>query len=105
MSDARYEVEGMTAVPDTAEAGESLSDAVAAVRGAIRRRLEQRARDLEHVPDPALKMRLAELIAHREKCCAGEFDCDVGWDLSALRWVLARRAESAGAIPQGDSAA
>ena len=78
--------------------GESLSDAVGAVRAAIRRRREQRARDLRHVPDPALKMRLAELLAHREQCCASESDCDVGWELADLRWVLARRAESAGAI-------
>jgi len=82
--------------------GESLSDAVGAVRAAIRRRREQRARDLRHVPDPALKMRLAELLAHREQCCAGEPDCDSWWELADVRWVLAHRAESAGSIPQGD---
>jgi len=61
--------------------------------------LKQFVRDLEHVPDPALKMQLAELLAHREQCCAGEFDCDVGWELAVLQWVLARRAESAGSTP------
>jgi len=75
-------------------AGESPPDAVAAVRVAIRRRLEQRARDLEHIPDPALKMRLVELLALREQCCASEPDCDVWWELADLRWVLARRAGS-----------
>lgn len=105
MGDARYEEEGMAAVPDTAEAGESLRDHAAAVRAAIRRRLERRARDLKHIPDPALKMRLAELLAHREQCCAGESDCDAWWELADLRWVLTRRAESAGSIPQGDGCA
>ena len=93
---SNYEEEGTAAVPDTSETGESLLSAVQAVQAANRRRREQLARDLEHVPDPALKMRLAELVAHREECCAGESDCDVWWELADLRWVLARRAESAG---------
>ena len=59
----------------------------------------QFVRDLAHVPDSALKMRLAQLLAHREQCCASESDCDVGWELADLRWVLARRAESAGSTP------
>ena len=57
-------------------------------------------RDLESIPDPALKMRVAELLAHHEQCCVGEFDCDVGWELADLRWVLTRRAEAAGSIPR-----
>ena len=40
-------------------------------------------RDLESIPDPALKMRVAELVA----------------ELADLRWVLTRRAEAAGSIP------
>jgi len=60
------------------------------------------ARDLARTPDPALKMRIAELLAVREQCCASESDCDAWWELADLRWVLARRAESAGSIPQGD---
>ncbi len=118
MSDARHEMEGMTAVPGIEEyvradpgwrvndpsssTGESLSDADGAVRAANRRRLEELARDLESVPDPALKMRVAELVAHREQCCAGEYVGYIDWNLADLRWVLARRAESAGSIPQGD---
>jgi len=98
-SSAHCEMEGTAAVPDTAEAGELLADAARAAQAANRRRLEQRARDLEHVPDPALKMRLAELIAHRGQCCAGESDCYADWELADLRWVLARRAESAGSTP------
>jgi len=96
---AHHEVEGTTAVPDTSETGESLLSAVKAVQAANRRRLEELARDLESVPDPALKMRVAELIAHRGQCCAGEFDCYADWELADLRWVLARRAESAGSTP------
>ena len=61
--------------------------------------VDQLVRDLESIPDPALKMRLAELAAYHEQCYAGEFDCGVGWDLPALRWVLARRAEFAGSPP------
>ena len=43
-------------------------------------RLEQLVREMESVPDPALKMRVAELVA----------------ELADLRWVLTRRAEAAG---------
>jgi hypothetical protein len=71
--------------------------AVRRLRAAQDRRRERLARDLAHTPDPALKMRVAELVAHREQCCSALFDCDVGWELADLRWVLARRAESAGA--------
>ena len=46
-------------------------------------RLEQLVREMESVPDPALKMRVAELVA----------------ELADLRWVLTRRAEAAGSIP------
>ncbi len=74
----------------------SLMDAVREVRAALDRRREQLARDLAHTPDPALKMRIAELVAHREQCCASESDCDAWRELTDLRWVLARRAESAG---------
>ncbi len=74
----------------------SLMDDVRRLRAAQDRRREQRYRDLEHVPDPALKMRVAELLAVREQCCASESDCDAWWELADLRWVLARRAESAG---------
>ena len=81
---------------DTAEAGESLLSAVKAVQAASRRRRERLARDLADTPDPALKMRIAELLAVREQCCASESDCDAWWELADLRWVLARRAESAG---------
>jgi len=42
---------------------------------------------------------VAELVAHREQCCASEFDCGDGVVLADLRWVLARRAEAAGSIP------
>jgi len=62
----------------------------------VNRHREQLARDLAHTPDPALKMRIAELVAVREQCRAGESDCDAWWELADLRWVLARRAESAG---------
>jgi len=98
-SSAHHEVEGMMAVPDTSEPGESLLSAVQAVQAANRRRLEQLARDLARTPNQALKMRVAELLAHREQCCAGESDCYADWELADLRWVLARRAESAGSIP------
>jgi len=74
----------------------SLMDAVREVRAAQDRRREQLARDLADTPDPALKMRIAELVAVREQCCASESDCDAWWELADLRWVLARRAESAG---------
>jgi len=47
-------------------------------------RLEQLVREMESVPDPALKMRVAELVA----------------ELADLRWVLTRRAEAAGSIPR-----
>ena len=47
------------------------------------RHLEQLVRKMESVPDPALKMRVAELVA----------------ELADLRWVLTRRAEAAGSIP------
>jgi len=80
----------------------SLMDDVRRLRAAQDRRREQLARDLADTPDPALKMRVAELTAHREQCCASESDCDAWWELADLRWVLARRAESAGSIPQGD---
>jgi len=93
---SNYEVEGTAAVPDTAEPGESLLSAVEAVRAANRRRLEELARDLESWSDQSLKMRLATLVAHREQCCAGDSDCYADWELADLRWVLARRAESAG---------
>ena len=73
--------------------------AARAVRAAVARRRERRYRDLVHVPDPALKMRIAELVAHREQCCGGEHACDAWWELADLRWVLAHRAESAGTIP------
>ena len=63
------------------------------------RRLEQLVRDLEPVPDQALKMGFAELVAHRDQCCADEFDCGIGAELADLRWVLTRRAEAAGSIP------
>ena len=99
---ARHEVEAAAAVPDTAETGESLLSAAKAVQAANQSRLEELARDLESVPDPALKMRVAELVAHREQCCAGEYVGYIDWNLADLRWVLARRAESAGSIPQGD---
>jgi len=102
VGDARHEVEATAAVPDTAETGESLLSAAEAVQSANRSRLEGLARDLESVPDPALKMRVAELVAHREQCCAGEYVGYIDWNLADLRWVLARRAESAGSIPQGD---
>jgi hypothetical protein len=65
-------------------------------RAANTARREQLARDLAETPDPALKMRVAELVAVREQCCASEPDCDAWWELADLRWVLARRAESAG---------
>ena len=68
----------------------------------LARRREQLARDLAHTPDPALKMRVAELLAIREQCRTGESDCDAWRELADLRWVLARRAESAESIPQGD---
>ncbi len=71
----------------------SLTGAVREVRAAQDRRREQLARDLADTPDPALKMRIAELVAHREQCCAGTFDCYADWELTDLRWVLARRAE------------
>lgn len=61
---------------------------------------ERLARDLAGVPDQDLKMRLAELIAHREQCCAEEQDCIVWGDLADLQWVLARRAEHAGAADE-----
>jgi len=49
-------------------------------------------------------MRLADLIAHREQCCAdSESDCYALWQLPDLRWVLARRADSAGSIPNFSS--
>ena len=48
------------------------------------RRLEQLVREMESVPDPALKMRVAELVA----------------ELADLRWVLTRRAEAAGVDPR-----
>jgi len=47
-------------------------------------RLEQLVREMESVPDPALKMRVAELVA----------------ELADLRWVLTRRAEAAGVDPR-----
>ena len=62
----------------------------------VNRHREQLARDLADTPDPALKMRVAELVAVREQCRAGESDCDAWWELADLRWVLARRAASAG---------
>ncbi|MGI8530943.1 MAG: hypothetical protein ACR2KO_15870, partial [Geodermatophilaceae bacterium] len=68
----------------------------------LARHREQLARDLAHTSDPALKMRVAELVAVRKQCRASESDCDAWWELADLRWVLARRAESAGSIPQGD---
>jgi len=74
----------------------SLMDGVRRLRAAQDRRRERLARDLEHVPDPALKMRVADLVDHRAQCCASESDCDAWWELADLRWVLARRAESAG---------
>ena len=74
----------------------SLAGAVREVRAAQDRRREQLARDLADIPDPALKMRVAELLAIREQCCADEPDFDAWWELADLRWVLARRAESAG---------
>ena len=80
----------------------SLLSAVEAVQSANRRRLEQLARDLESWSDQSLKMGLAALVAHRGQCCAGESDCYADWELADLRWVLARRAESAESIPQGD---
>ena len=63
------------------------------------RRRERLARELAHTPDPALKMRIAELEQH----CAGEQDCDAWWELADLRWVLARRADSAGSTPNFSS--
>ena len=90
MGDARYEVEGMAAVPDTSAPSKCAEEI---------RRLEQLVRDLESIPDPALKMRVAEMVTHCAQCCAGEFGCGVALDLADLRWVLARRAESAGLIP------
>jgi hypothetical protein len=80
----------------------SLSDAVRDVQGMMARHREQLARDLAGTPDPALKMRVAELLAIREQCRTGESDCDAWRELADLRWVLARRAESAESIPQGD---
>jgi len=44
-------------------------------------------------------MRIAELEQH----CAGEQDCDAWWELADLRWVLARRADSAGSTPNFSS--
>ena len=67
------------------------------LRAAQARHREQLARELADTPDPALKMRVAELVAVREQCRASESDCDAWWELADLRWVLARRAESAGA--------
>ena len=68
------------------------------------RRRERLARELAHTPDPALRMRLADLIAHREQCCAdSESDCYALWQLPDLRWVLARRADSAGSTPNFSS--
>jgi len=80
----------------------SIVDLVETFRAANTARREQLARDLADTPDPALKMRLAALVAHRGQCCAAECDCDAWWELADLRWALARRAESAGSIPQGD---
>ena len=57
------------------------------------RRRERLARELAHTPDPALKMRIAELEQH----------CDAWWELVDLRWVLARRADSAGSTPNFSS--
>jgi hypothetical protein len=74
----------------------SIVDLVETFRAANTARREQLARDLAETPDPALKMRVAELVAVREQCCASEPDCDAWWELADLRWVLARRAESAG---------
>jgi len=80
----------------------SIVDLVETFRAANTARRERLARDLAGTPDPALKMRIAELVAHREQCCAGTFDCYADWELADLRWVLACRAESAESIPQGD---
>ncbi len=52
----------------------------------VNRHREQLARDLADTPDPALKMRVAELVAVREQCRAGESDCDAWWELADLRW-------------------
>ncbi len=51
------------------------------------------------IPDPALKMRLAELLAHREQGCADGPDFDAWRELADLQRELARRAESAGSTP------
>jgi len=71
---------------------EPLLAAARAVRAAVVRRRERRYRDLANVPDAALKMGVAGLVAHREQCCDGEHACDAWWELADLRWVLARRA-------------
>jgi len=81
----------------------SVTRAVREVQGMVARHREQLARDLAGTPDPALKIRVAELTAHREQCCASEPDCDAWWELADLRWVLTRRAESVGGpvTPEG----
>ena len=80
-------------------AGESLPDAVRELQNMLVAIREQLARDLARIPDPALKMRLAELLTIREQGCADEPDFDAWRELADLQRELARRAESAGSTP------
>lgn len=77
----------------------SLIDLVETFRAANTARRVQLARDLAPASTEDLRALAERLRAHREVCCASESDCDSWWELMDLRWVLARRAESAGSIP------